>query len=174
MSIDFASTFHALTGFQPFKWQHRLFAEFARGDIPDACDIPTGLGKTSVIAIWLAALDLRGPGIRLPRRLIYVVDRRAVVDNYRSRGLGRCARRWAGPRSDHCIPPRVSSPGKGPATADFHIAWSTRGQSRLARRPIIAGNRRRYGGHDRLAPAFPRLRRVAAHAPHACCIAWCR
>jgi CRISPR-associated endonuclease/helicase Cas3 len=39
--------------------------------------IPTGLGKTAVIGIWLAA---RAVGTVLPRRLVYVVDRRAVVD----------------------------------------------------------------------------------------------
>jgi CRISPR-associated endonuclease/helicase Cas3 len=78
MTIDFPSVFCALTGHSPFRWQQRLFHEFAGGDVPHACDIPTGLGKTSVMAIWLAALDLREG--RLPRRLIYVVDRRAVVD----------------------------------------------------------------------------------------------
>jgi CRISPR-associated endonuclease/helicase Cas3 len=81
MTIDFPSAFSALTnGKSPFRWQQRLFADIVRGDIPDACDIPTGLGKTSVMAIWLAALDLGDRDIRLPRRLIYVVDRRAVVD----------------------------------------------------------------------------------------------
>ena len=40
-------------------------------------DIPTGLGKTSVMTIWLLA-RLENPN--LPRRLVYVVDRRAVVD----------------------------------------------------------------------------------------------
>jgi len=48
-----------------------------KGTIPELIDIPTGLGKTSVMAIWLAA---RGSGANLPRRLVYVVDRRAVVD----------------------------------------------------------------------------------------------
>lgn len=47
--------------------------------MPVACDIPTGLGKTSIMAIWLAALDLSAAH-PLPRRLVYVVDRRAVVD----------------------------------------------------------------------------------------------
>jgi CRISPR-associated endonuclease/helicase Cas3 len=62
----------------PFPWQERLLAEhFAKGSIPDALDIPTGLGKTSVIAIWTAA---RAAGAKVPRRLVYVVDRRAVVD----------------------------------------------------------------------------------------------
>ena len=46
-------------------------------DLPQAIDIPTGLGKTSVMALWLIAL---ARGASLPRRLIYVVDRRAVVD----------------------------------------------------------------------------------------------
>lgn len=61
----------------PFPWQERLLTLFLQGDIPSALDIPTGLGKTSVMAIWLAA---RAAGAPLPRRLVYVVDRRAVVD----------------------------------------------------------------------------------------------
>lgn len=65
-------------GQTPFPWQERLLAEhFSIGSIPDALDIPTGLGKTSVIAIWTAAL---AAGAKVPRRLVYVVDRRAVVD----------------------------------------------------------------------------------------------
>lgn len=39
--------------------------------------MPTGLGKTSVMAIWLVA---RAIGAPVPRRLVYIVDRRAVVD----------------------------------------------------------------------------------------------
>ncbi|MCC6996725.1 MAG: type I-U CRISPR-associated helicase/endonuclease Cas3 [Deltaproteobacteria bacterium] len=50
---------------------------FAKGAIPTSLDIPTGLGKTAVMAIWAAAL---AAGAKLPRRLVYVVDRRAVVD----------------------------------------------------------------------------------------------
>ena len=40
------------------------------------------LGKTSVTAIWLVARAFAGEKARreLPRRLIYVVDRRAAVD----------------------------------------------------------------------------------------------
>jgi CRISPR-associated endonuclease/helicase Cas3 len=54
-----------------------LFGCLAAGNLPAALDLPTGLGKTAVMAIWLIA---RAHGARLPRRLIYVVDRRAVVD----------------------------------------------------------------------------------------------
>ncbi|MCP5352277.1 MAG: type I-U CRISPR-associated helicase/endonuclease Cas3 [Chromatiales bacterium] len=74
----FEDEFRALTGFPPQPWQQRLFREhFANGALPSGIDIPTGLGKTAVIALWLIAIR---QGIRLPRRLVYVVDRRAVVD----------------------------------------------------------------------------------------------
>lgn len=61
----------------PFPWQEELFRRFASGKIERSLDIPTGLGKTAVMAIWLVA---RAHGVALPRRLVYVVDRRAVVD----------------------------------------------------------------------------------------------
>ena len=61
----------------PFRWQRRLLRRFIDADLPAAIDVPTGLGKTSVMALWLIAL---GEGACLPRRLVYVVDRRAVVD----------------------------------------------------------------------------------------------
>ena len=74
----FANSFRKLTGNDPFPWQQRLFDDFfAKGMIPAACTLPTGLGKTAIIAIWLIA---RANGASLPRRLIYVVNRRTVVD----------------------------------------------------------------------------------------------
>lgn len=76
--------FQALTCNAPFAWQRRLYAEhFASGAIPGAVDVPTGLGKTSVMALWLIARARCAHLPRehhLPRRLVYVVDRRAVVD----------------------------------------------------------------------------------------------
>ena len=62
---------------RPFRWQMRLLRRLIDADPPKAVDIPTGLGKTSVMALWLLAL---AEGANLPRRLVYVVDRRAVVD----------------------------------------------------------------------------------------------
>ena len=77
-AFDFSDAFEAMTGHRPFPWQRRLFEEyFSCGTLPPAVDIPTGLGKTAVIAVWLLA---RAAGAALPRRLVYVVDRRAVVD----------------------------------------------------------------------------------------------
>ena len=60
-----------------FPWQRRLLKRFIAGDLPETIDLPTGLGKTSVMAIWLVA---RAGGGAVPRRLVYVVDRRTVVD----------------------------------------------------------------------------------------------
>jgi len=61
----------------PFPWQEELLRRFLDGKTERSLDIPTGLGKTAVMAIWLVA---RALGAKLPRRLVYVVDRRAVVD----------------------------------------------------------------------------------------------
>ena len=74
----FDAAFHDLTGQAPLAWQRRLFIEhFAQARLPDALDIPTGLGKTSVMALWYLARRFGAP---MPRRLVYVVDRRSVVD----------------------------------------------------------------------------------------------
>ncbi len=77
----FSATFSALTGFEPMPWQEALYLRFVagtNGNIPACCDIPTGLGKTSVITIWLIALSNHPD--KMPRRLVYVVNRRTVVD----------------------------------------------------------------------------------------------
>lgn len=76
----FNATFETLTGYSPFPWQWDLYANwFAVGKFPDSCNLPTGLGKTSVVAIWLIALST-APNGKVPRRLVYVVNRRTVVD----------------------------------------------------------------------------------------------
>ena len=76
---EFNRYFEELTGNAPFQWQRRLYHEhFARNELPSVIDLPTGLGKTMVMAIWLIArMEHRDT---VPTRLIYVVDRRTVVD----------------------------------------------------------------------------------------------
>ncbi|WP_437194488.1 type I-G CRISPR-associated helicase/endonuclease Cas3g [Planctomicrobium sp. SH527] len=74
---DFETLFQELTGYLPFPWQRELYQRFLKNDPPEICNLPTGLGKTSVIPIWLIAL---AEGAKLPRRLAYVVNRRTVVD----------------------------------------------------------------------------------------------
>jgi CRISPR-associated endonuclease/helicase Cas3 len=51
----FDDQFAALAGPKPFRWQRRLFERLVGGHVPSVLDLPTGLGKTSVMAIWLVA-----------------------------------------------------------------------------------------------------------------------
>jgi CRISPR-associated endonuclease/helicase Cas3 len=74
----FEKTFRDLTGYNPFPWQQAMYLLMLAGKPPESCQIPTGLGKTSVIAVWLIALA-NNPAL-VPRRLVYVVNRRTVVD----------------------------------------------------------------------------------------------
>ena len=79
----FTEQFKTLTSFEPIRWQQRLYDEhFAKDALPSTVSVPTGLGKTAVMAIWLVALaqQMKSGQGSLPRRLVYVVDRRAVVD----------------------------------------------------------------------------------------------
>lgn len=80
-SIQFAEVFQNLTGAAPFPWQQALYERFVSDrpdNIPLSANLPTGLGKTSVVAVWLIALAARPD--RMRRRLVYAVNRRTVVD----------------------------------------------------------------------------------------------
>lgn len=79
MAIDekFEAYFQEITGFPTLRWQRRLFHQLSENRLPDALDLPTGLGKTTVMVLWLLA---RAENPSLPKRLVYVVDRRVVVD----------------------------------------------------------------------------------------------
>jgi CRISPR-associated endonuclease/helicase Cas3 len=77
----FENDFKLLTGHEPFPWQTVLYDRFTSNrddNIPEIATLPTGLGKTSVIAVWLLALAACPE--KMPRRLVYVVNRRTVVD----------------------------------------------------------------------------------------------
>jgi CRISPR-associated endonuclease/helicase Cas3 len=75
---EFSKAFELLTEHPPFPWQEALYEEFISGIFRPSANLPTGLGKTSIVAIWLIALALNPA--QLPRRLVYVVNRRTVVD----------------------------------------------------------------------------------------------
>jgi CRISPR-associated endonuclease/helicase Cas3 len=77
---EFPEIFEALTGVFPFPWQQEPYRRLVSADFPASASIPTGLGKTSVIAIWLCALATETKATAIPRRLVYVVNRRTVVD----------------------------------------------------------------------------------------------
>ncbi len=83
-STTFRREFAAISGgATPFPWQEELFGLFVADKIPPSIDLPTGSGKTSVMSIWLLALAAQAKAEampRLPRRIVWVVDRRVVVD----------------------------------------------------------------------------------------------
>lgn len=78
----FRRSFKALTGCEPFPWQEEAFRRLTSGLVDRVFSLPTGTGKTSLMPVWLIALAWQaGEGcVRLPRRLVWVVDRRTVVD----------------------------------------------------------------------------------------------
>ncbi|TJZ98997.1 type I-G CRISPR-associated helicase/endonuclease Cas3g [Actinacidiphila oryziradicis] len=70
-------------GYLPFPWQQAYLRAVATGaDWPDL-DVPTALGKTSLIDIWVFLLAWQtalGGERTIPLRLFFAVDRRLVVD----------------------------------------------------------------------------------------------
>jgi CRISPR-associated endonuclease/helicase Cas3 len=80
---EFDQLYRALTGHDgACRWQHRLFNDLEAGRFPTGIELATGIGKTSIIALWVLALGrgLARKSFVVPRRLAYVVDRRVVVD----------------------------------------------------------------------------------------------
>ena len=76
---DFGAFYSAVWGREPFLWQQRLAQEvLATGLWPPVIDLPTGAGKTS--AIDVAVFALACARATFPRRIVFVIDRRVVVD----------------------------------------------------------------------------------------------
>ena len=82
---DFARFMQEVHGHPPFAWQSKVVEDTLRhGTWPSLVDVPTGLGKTSMLdaAVFLLALGTDGsaPAGLGRRRIFLVVDRRIVVD----------------------------------------------------------------------------------------------
>src|SRR5262249_24054015 len=96
---EFGDFFEAVHGTRPFPWQERLAAQVCRAGWPEALDVPTGAGKTAAIDLAVFHLALAAPdgaGRRAPVRILFVVDRRLVVDDAYERAR-RIADRLAPP-----------------------------------------------------------------------------
>lgn len=89
--LDFAAFFRSSHGVDPFPWQSRLAKLVtSSGRWPDLLDLPTGSGKTAAIDIavfHLASQADQGARRTAPVRIIFVVDRRIVVDEAFQRAL---------------------------------------------------------------------------------------
>ena len=81
---------------QPFNWQTELHQKLLDESPPETIDLPTAAGKTfGVIRCWLAAAAAQP--LKTPRRLIYVVNRRAVADQVFEDALGIAKKAKSGP-----------------------------------------------------------------------------
>ena len=100
-----------------------------KGKFPHSCNLPTGLGKTSVIAIWLIALINRPTRCRAGWYTSSTGGRSWIRPRTRSRSFARTAEAGepAGARS---------------ATGDQHPARPVRRQPRMVGRPVSAGGHR--------------------------------
>lgn len=80
----FTDFFAEIWGVDRFDWQQRLAGEVLdRGRWPDVVDLPTGSGKTSLVDLAVFALAAR-PEV-FSRRIVFVVDRRLIVDQVTAR-----------------------------------------------------------------------------------------
>ena len=78
---DFSSFFRDIHGYEPFPWQQRLTDQVLSKEScfwPRVLDLPTGTGKTAVLDTAIFTMAIR-PNV-CPRRIVFVIDRRIVVD----------------------------------------------------------------------------------------------
>ncbi len=76
---DFACYFHEVHGHDPFPWQERLASQVLEAKKwPKVIDLPTGAGKTAVLDIAIFSLAVHPDDF--PRRVVFVIDRRIIVD----------------------------------------------------------------------------------------------
>lgn len=125
MTFDFKNVFTEMTkaaeasgnGHTPYQWQIDLFHEWQNGNFRPIA-IPTGLGKTAVMLVWLLALASQAAeastSVRLPRRLVYVVDRRTVVDQ--STEVAEGLLRWLDTHPEHPVTVALQS-----LSSDTHL-----------------------------------------------------
>ena len=91
---DFAAYFELVHRHEPYPWQERLTGQvLTEGRWPDVIDLPTGAGKTAVLDTAVFTLAARPEAF--PRRVVFVIDRRIVVDQVYERARKISNSIWA-------------------------------------------------------------------------------
>jgi CRISPR-associated endonuclease/helicase Cas3 len=82
MREGFRAFFRSLWGYDPYPWQEALLERALKGKWPEVVALPTGSGKTAAldVAVFLMAVNPKAH-----RRVVYVVNRRVVVDQAEAR-----------------------------------------------------------------------------------------
>jgi CRISPR-associated endonuclease/helicase Cas3 len=82
MREGFRAFFRSLWGYDPYPWQEALLEWALEGKWPEVVALPTGSGKTAAldVAVFLMAVNPKAH-----RRVVYVVNRRVVVDQAEAR-----------------------------------------------------------------------------------------
>lgn len=174
---DFPAFFEAVHGVPPFPWQNRLLRRLAEGGgWPEVLDLPTGSGKTAALdiaAFHLALEAARGAERRAPVRIVFVVDRRLIVDDAfdRAKKLQDTLRRSNAPILDEVAkalialagdnaPPLVARRLRGGAPREEDWALTPVQPTILCSTVDQVGSRllfRGYGISDRMKPVHAGL-----------------
>lgn len=148
---DFIRFVEEVRGYQPFPWQLRLVEWLLSGEWPSVIDVPTGLGKTSVIDAWAYCLALSQQNDELgtlpfPRRLCYLVDRRIIVDQANQHAISLAERLEGSPDGvvgEVARGLRVLSGGAAAPLAPVRmrggITWESRWLARPDQAAVVTG-----------------------------------
>ncbi|MEV4183490.1 type I-U CRISPR-associated helicase/endonuclease Cas3 [Streptosporangium canum] len=143
-AADFSEFLQETHGRKPFPWQQRLVERVLMdGRWPDVLDVPTGLGKTTMIDI---AVFVAAAGVECARRrLFFVVDRRLVVDEAYEHAiaLAGALAEPKGPISAHVAQVLRQKNDDGPALQVTRmrggVTWSWRWLERPDRYAVVVG-----------------------------------
>ncbi|MFI7243387.1 type I-G CRISPR-associated helicase/endonuclease Cas3g [Streptomyces qinglanensis] len=164
-AADFPAFYEEVHGYAPFPWQRSLMQRVTGEGWPDLIDVPTGLGKTSVIDVAVFASALGVAAAR--RRTFLVVDRRLVVDEAyeHAQKLSTALSKGAGPVT-RAVAERLRQAGDPGPVLDCTrmrggVDWSWNWLERPDRHAVVVGTVdqigsrlffRGYGVGDQLKP----------------------